>query len=57
MEPRLWYIRNADMFSWLREDEQMALAQRSEMVSCKRNSRFFFAEETSDNIFLVKQSQ
>lgn len=45
------------MFSWLREDEQMALAQRSEMVSCKRNSRFFFAEETSDNIFLVKQSQ
>jgi CRP-like cAMP-binding protein len=57
MEPRLWYIRNADMFSWLREDEQMALAQRSEMVSCKRNSRFFFAEETSDNIFLVKQGR
>lgn len=57
MEPRLWYIRNADMFSWLREDEQMALAQRSEMVSCKRNSRFFFAEEASDNIFLVKQGR
>ncbi|MDO3376867.1 Crp/Fnr family transcriptional regulator [Geoalkalibacter halelectricus] len=57
MEPRLWYIRNADMFSWLREDEQMELAKRSEMVTCKRNSRFFFAEEPSDNIFLVKQGR
>ncbi|WP_305042197.1 Crp/Fnr family transcriptional regulator [Geoalkalibacter sp.] len=57
MEPRLWYIRNADMFSWLREEEQMELAGRSEMVSCKRNNRFFFAEEPSDNIFLVKQGR
>ncbi|SDM54689.1 hypothetical protein SAMN05660860_02715 [Geoalkalibacter ferrihydriticus] len=39
MEPRLWYIRNADMFSWLREEEQMELARCSEMLDCKRNTR------------------
>ncbi len=57
MESRLWYIKNAALFSWLQDDEQQELAQRSEMVSCKRNTRFFFAEEPSDNIFLVKQGR
>lgn len=57
MEPRLWYIKHAALFSWLQEDEQMELAERSEMVSCKRNTRFFFAEEPSDSIFLVKQGR
>lgn len=57
MERRLWYIKNATLFSWLEEEEQMELARRSEMVSCRRNTRLFFAEEPSDNIYLVKEGR
>lgn len=57
MNPRLWYIRNAALFSWLEEDELQTLASRSEMVSCKKATTFFFAEEKSDNIYLVKQGR
>jgi CRP/FNR family transcriptional regulator len=57
MERRLWYIKNAALFSWLEEEELQNLAMRSEMASCKRNTRLFFAEETSDNIYLVKEGR
>lgn len=57
MQRRLWYIKNAALFSWLQEDELQRLAQRSEMVECKRNSTFYFAHEQSDSIFLVKQGR
>lgn len=55
MQTRLWYIKNTNIFSWLAEDEQKNIAERSEMVSCRRNSNFFFADETSDDIYLIKQ--
>jgi len=57
MQRRLWYIKNAALFSWLQEDELQRLASRSEMVACKRNTTFFFAHEQSDNIYLVKQGR
>ena len=57
MQRRLWYIKNAALFSWLQEDELQRLASRSEMVECKRNSTFYFAQEQSDCIFLVKQGR
>lgn len=57
MQRRLWYIKNAALFSWLKEDELQRLASRSEMVSCKRNTTFFFAYEQSDSIYLVKQGR
>ena len=57
MERRLWYIKNAALFSWLEEEELQTLAERSEMTSCKRNTRLFFAEEPSDNIYLVKEGR
>jgi CRP/FNR family transcriptional regulator len=57
MERRLWYIKNAALFSWLGEEELKTLAERSEMTSCKRNTRLFFAEEPSDNIYLVKEGR
>ncbi len=57
MERRLWYIKNAALFSWLDDEEQQALARRSEMVSCRRNTRLFFAEEPSDNVYLVKEGR
>lgn len=57
MQRRLWYIKNAALFSWLQEDELQRLASRSEMVECKRNSSFYFAQEQSDCIYLVKQGR
>lgn len=57
MKRRLWYIRNAALFSWLQEDELQKLATHSEMVACKKATTFFFAEEKSDSIYLVKQGR
>jgi CRP-like cAMP-binding protein len=57
MKRRLWYIKNAALFSWLHDDELQNLASRSEMVACKRDTTFFFAEEQSDSIYLVKQGR
>ncbi len=57
MNRRLWYIKNAALFSWLKDEELQRLASRSEMVECKRNTAFFFAQEQSDSIYLVKQGR
>ncbi len=57
MQRRLWYIKNAALFSWLQDDELQRLAQQSEMVACKRNSSFYFAHQQSDSIYLVKQGR
>jgi CRP-like cAMP-binding protein len=57
MERRLWYIKNAALFSWLEDEELQTLAERSEMTSCQRNTRLFFAREPSDNIYLVKEGR
>lgn len=57
MERKLWYIKNAALFSWLKDDELQRLAQNSQMVSCKRSTTFFFAQEQSDSIYLVKEGR
>jgi CRP/FNR family transcriptional regulator len=57
MERRLWYIKHAEFFSWLADEEQQQLASRTEMVSCRRNCQLFFADDPSDNIYLVKKGQ
>jgi CRP-like cAMP-binding protein len=57
MERRLWYIKNAALFSWLQEEELQRLASRSEMVACKKNTTFYFTHEQSDSIYLVKQGR
>ena len=57
MQRRLWYIKNAALFSWLKDDELQRLASRSEMVACKKNTTFYFAHEQSDSIYLVKQGR
>ena len=57
MQRRLWYIKNAALFSWLQEEELQRLASRSEMVACKRNTTFYFAHEQSDSIYLMKQGR
>lgn len=55
MQRRLWYIKNAALFSWLEDEELQRLADRSEMVACKKDTTFYFADEQSDSIYLVKE--
>lgn len=57
MERRLWYIKHAEFFSWLADEEQQQLARRTEMVSCRRNCQLFFHDDPSDNIYLVKEGK
>jgi len=57
MNRRLWYIRNAALFSWLQDDELQQLAKRSEMVACKKATTFFLSQEKSDSIYLVKEGR
>ncbi len=57
MDRKLWYIKNAALFSWLEDEELKNLAERSKMSTCKRNTRLFFAEEQSDSIYLVKEGR
>lgn len=57
MQRRLWYIKNAALFSWLQEGELQRLASRSEMVACKKDTTFYFAHEQSDSIYLVKEGR
>lgn len=57
MKPRLWYIKHAEFFSWLADEEQQELARRTEMVSCRRNCQLFFTDEPSDHIYLVKEGR
>lgn len=57
MDHKLWYIKNAALFSWLGDEELRLLAERSEMASCRRQARLFFADEISDDIYLVKEGR
>ncbi|MCF6179486.1 MAG: Crp/Fnr family transcriptional regulator [Geopsychrobacter sp.] len=57
MPTQLWYIKHANLFSWLADDEQRDIADRSEMFRCQRNSKLFFAEESSEDIYLIKEGR
>ena len=57
MQRKLWYIRQAEIFSQLDTVEQEKLAAASTMLSCRRHAPFFLADETSDAVFLVKQGR
>jgi CRP/FNR family transcriptional regulator len=57
MERRLWYIKHAEFFSWLSDEEQRELARRTEMVACRGGCQLFFADEPSDSIYLVKEGR
>ena len=57
MERRLWYIKHAEFFSWLADEEQQRLARRTKLVSCRRNCQLFFHDDPSDNIYLVKEGK
>ncbi len=57
MQTQLWYIKHTNLFSWLEDAEQQDIADRSEMFTCHRHSKLFFAEEVSDDIYLIKQGR
>jgi CRP-like cAMP-binding protein len=57
MESKIWYLKNADLFSWMSPEEIDELARTTEMVPCRKKEIFFFSEEPSRSVYLVKKGR
>jgi CRP/FNR family transcriptional regulator len=57
MDKKIWYLKNADLFSWMNPEEIEELAQTTQMVPCRKNESFFFSEEPSESVYLVKKGR
>jgi CRP/FNR family transcriptional regulator len=57
MESKIWYLKNADLFSWMSPEEIEEMARTTQMVPCRKKEIFFFSEEPSQSVFLVKKGR
>lgn len=57
MESKIWYLKNADLFSWMSPEEIEEMARTTQMVSCRKKEIFFFSEEPSQTVYLVKKGR
>jgi len=57
MENKLWYLKNADLFSWMSPEEIDEMARSTQMVPCRKKEIFFFSDEPSQSVYLVKKGQ
>jgi len=57
MQSKIWYLKRADLFKGLSESQMEELAANSDMLHCQRHHRFYFAEEASDSVYLVKEGR
>jgi CRP/FNR family transcriptional regulator len=57
MSSKIWYLKNARLFSWMDQTEIEELARTTEMVPCRKKEIFYFADEPSQNVYLVKQGR
>jgi len=57
MESKIWYLKNADPFSWMNEDQLKDLAAGSRMEQCERGHRFYWTDELSDSVYLIKKGR
>jgi CRP-like cAMP-binding protein len=57
MESKIWYLKNADLFSWMTPEEIQELARKTQMVPCRKKEIFFFSEEPSQSVYLVKKGR
>lgn len=57
MQSKLWYLKKADLFAGLSEAQMAELAESSEMLQCRRNHRFYLADDPSDTVYLVKEGR
>ena len=57
MSDKIWYLKNADLFSWMDREEMEALAQATQMVPCRKKELFYFPDEPSQCVYLVKEGR
>lgn len=57
MSSKIWYLKNAKLFSWMDQAEIEDLARTTEMVSCRKKECFYFSDEPSQHVYLVKQGR
>ncbi len=57
MDQKIWYLKRADLFAGLKEEELTELAGISEMFRCERKHLFYLPEQPSDMVYLVKEGR
>jgi CRP-like cAMP-binding protein len=57
MESKIWYLKHADLFSWMSPEEIEQMARTTHMVPCRKKEIFFFSEEPSQSVYLVKKGR
>lgn len=57
MESKTWYLKKADLFSWMSPEEIEELARTTEMVPCRKKEIFYFSDEPSQRVYLVKKGK
>lgn len=57
MESKTWYLKKADLFSWMSPEEIEELARTTEMVPCHKKQIFYFSDEPSQRVYLVKKGK
>ncbi len=57
METKLWYLKRADLFRGLSEENLRRMADAGRMFRCHRQHRFYLADDPSDTVYLVKEGQ
>ncbi|GAB4164213.1 MAG: Crp/Fnr family transcriptional regulator [Geothermobacteraceae bacterium] len=57
METKIWYLKRADLFRGLPEQSLRLLADAGRMFECRRQHRFYLADDPSETVYLVKKGQ
>jgi len=57
MESKIWYLKHADPFSWMNEEQLNELAGISRMEQCAKEHRFYWTDELSDTVYLIKEGR
>lgn len=57
METKTWYLKKADLFSWMSPGEIEEMARTTEMVPCRKKESFYFSDEPSRRVYLVKKGK
>lgn len=55
MDDKIWYLKNADLFSWMSPAEIEEMARTTRMVPCRKKEIFFFPHQPSQAVYLVKK--
>jgi len=57
MQTKIWYLKKAELFKGLSEAQMAEVAASSAMLRCQRRHRFYFTDDDSDRVYLVKEGK